>query len=276
MKVVVIGSRGMLGRAVMEACQERNWEVAGYGRPEIDITKMDGNEIEDGDWIVNCAAYTNVDKAEEDPVQAFSVNSDGVKRIVEMCALRDLKLLQVSTDYVFDGQKGLPYTEDSIPNPINVYGKSKLEGEVWAKTLKKNALIIRTQALFGQYGNSFVKAILDKAKAGERHFRVVCDQFTCPTNVRHLAKAMVCLMVKDISGIVNVSASGFCSWYEFAKMILDQAGIDVEVIPVKSADYKTKAVRPKMTILSKRKYLMLTGNELPSFKEGLQEYLKEI
>ena len=275
MKIVVIGARGMLGRAVMDACQTVGWEVAGYDLPELDITRMDGREVEEADWVVNCAAYTNVNQAEEEASKAFLVNAVGAGNIARMCNLYGWKMLQVSTDYVFDGNRrfGHSYDEDDETNPVNVYGMSKLMGEYLVKKERPGALIVRTQSLFGSHGVNFVDKILDKA-VFESTIPVVEDQISCPTYVVHLAQGMVALMENNVSGIVNCSSEGSCSWYDFAKEILVQSGIDSVIVEsVRTGSYPVKAVRPSISTLCKARYEIFTGDEMPHWKNGLREYL---
>ena len=276
MKVCVIGAKGMLGRAVMDACQAVGWEVAGYDLPELDITKMDGREVEECNWLVNCAAYTNVNEAEVEATKAFEVNAAGAGRLARMCSQQGWRMLQVSTDYVFDGRKGVlsfAYDEDDKTNPVNVYGMSKLMGEYLVKKERPGALIVRTQSLFGSHGVNFVDNILDKA-VFESTIPVVEDQISCPTYVVHLAQGMVALMENNVSGIVNCSSEGSCSWYDFAKEILVQSGIDSVIVEsVRTGSYPVKAVRPSISTLCKAGYEIFTGDEMPHWKNGLREYL---
>jgi len=275
MKVVVIGGRGMLGRAVLDACQRDGWEVAGYDLPELDITKMDGREVEQADWVVNCAAYTQVDKAETEPTKAFEVNACGAGRVARMCQERGIRHLYVSTDYVFDGEKHEPLDEDDQTGPVNLYGYSKLIGEKLVRLECPDTLIVRTQSLFGKFGVNFVEAILKQVTTGKKELSVVDDQYSCPTYVVHLAKAMVKLMLLGEGEIVHVSAEGGMSWYEFAKLILKEAGRDVVVNPLKSFDGRpVKAERPAYSVLSKARYKVITGEGMPTVVEGLREYLE--
>lgn len=274
MKAVVIGGRGMLGRAVLDAAQAAGWEVAGYDLPELDITKMDGREVEETDWVVNCAAYTQVDRAETEPTTAFEVNACGAGRVARMCKQRGWKLLHVSTDYVFDGKKRGEYDEDDPTGPLSAYGASKLLGETLVLEECPEALIVRTQSLFGKFGVNFVEAILKQVEEGKKELKVVEDQVSCPTYVGHLASAMVTLMALDAQGVVHVSNEGWLSWYSFAKLILDEVGIrDVVVLPVKAEEFAARAERPAWSVLCKAKYITLTGKEMPAVEDGLRAFL---
>lgn len=283
MRIGVIGGRGMLGSAVLEACEKEGWEVESYFRPFLDIEHMSGWEMNDCDYVVNCAAYTQVDKAEKEPTKAFSVNAVGAGYIAKMCRERGMKLIQISTDYVFDGQGEIAYNESDQTNPLNTYGMSKFIGEVLVRKECPNACIVRTQALFGDYGSNFVKAILKQLKDGKKELEVVDDQYTCPTYVRHLAAALVKIIKcseerKDTSGLLNISASGGCSWYEFAKAIVSivEEGKDVVVKPVKSVLGEGVAMRPLFSMLCKDRYEELTGDTMPRWETGLSQYLMSI
>lgn len=277
MRVIIIGAKGMLGRELMTVCQVRGHEVIGYALPEVDITKIEKIEgIEGCDWVINCAAYTDVDKAEEEPTKAFEVNACGAGRISRICKENKCGILQVSTDYIFDGMWNIPYKENDQANPLNTYGMSKHIGETLSWRENSEVLIIRTQCLFGKYGENFVRFILNQVEAGKKELDIIDDQVMCPTYVGHLAEAMLFLMEKDIKGeTVHVSSEGFCSWCEFAKEILKVRGIkDILVKPIKAEDSKSKAIRPRWSVLDKDLYRSLTGKDMPTWQESLREYLR--
>ena len=192
-----------------------------------------------------------------------------------MCMEHGMGLLHVSTDYVFDGKQKF-YDEDDPTGPLNIYGHSKLAGEILVRQECPEALIVRTQSLFGKHGVNFVEAILKQVAAGKKELGVVDDQFSCPTYVGHLAQAMVKLMTIGDGGTVHVSNEGEMSWYAFAKMILKEAGVkDVVVNPTKSFDGReVKAVRPACSVLSKARYEVITGEAMPLCGDGLREYLR--
>lgn len=277
MKIVIIGWKGMLGRALTGMCQACGHEVAGYDLPELDITKMDGREVEEGDWIVNCAAYTHVDRAEQEPTKAFEVNACGAGRVARMCAANGWKMLQVSTDYVFDGTLQTAYNEEDQTNPLNSYGMSKFIGEslVWKE--HPTALIVRTQSLFGNHGPNFVKSILRQVAEGKTELNVVDDQVSSPTYVGHLATGMLQLMENGATGTVNVSAEGFCSWWDFAVTILAEKKIEnVIVNPTKASYNLGVAERPAWSVLNKDLFRSLTASDMPKWQDGLKEYLAEM
>ena len=226
--------------------------------------------------VVNCAAYTDVDGAESDPIAAMAVNRNGTARVAACCADRDVPLLYVSTDYVFEGAAERPYTEEDPPAPVNVYGKSKLAGERVVRAVCARCLVVRTQSLFGRNGRNFVNAVLAKLEEPEPELRVVNDQTSSPTYTVHLADAILRLLNANAQGIVNVSAEGEATWYEFACRIAAAVRPDVEVAPVSSIEYPRAARRPAYSVLDKTRYRELTGHEMPSWEAGLDEYLGEL
>jgi len=278
MNVTVLGAKGMLGTDLMAALANAGINARGYDLPDVDITLDNGGLERIGrcDWIVNCAAYTNVDGAEKDSDKAFAVNRDGVRRIAECCKRSNSSLMHISTDYVFDGTSGTAYAEDAPVNPVNVYGRSKLDGENEVLSAGVKHLIVRTQSLFGINGANFVRAIMSRLEAGTGALKVVNDQVSSPTYTVHLADAILRLLRTDKQGIVHVSASGECSWYEFACVIAASIKPGAEVLPVTSSEYIRPARRPAYSVLDKGLYTSWTGSGMPSWKEGLKEYLERI
>jgi len=266
----------MLGRDLVAAGAAAGLEVFGYDLPEIDIARDASglDKLPDADWLVNCAAYTDVDGAESAVETALAVNRDGARRVAAWCAARKVNLLHVSTDYVFDGTGTSPYREDDPTRPVNAYGQSKLAGEQEVRTLCPSALIVRTQSLFGLHGRHFVQAILTHLESGKRPLRVVDDQTSCPTYTVHLADSILRLLNSGKHGIVHVSASGHCTWYEFACAIVAAVGPGTEVVPVSSREYRRPARRPALSVLDKTRYTSWTNHEMPSWKAGLAQYLK--
>jgi dTDP-4-dehydrorhamnose reductase len=277
MKVLVIGVKGMLGTDVMEACLEAGMDALGFDLPELDITKYTEMlpQLPNADLIINCAAYTRVDDAQTERDAAFGVNSEGVRNLARLSHQRQVRVMHVSTDYVFDGMSKRPYLETDRTNPLNMYGASKLAGEKALRSGGGPYVIVRTQSLFGKHGPNFVKAIVRKLKEGDEPLRVVNDQVSAPTYTRHLADAMVRLATCRADGIVHVSAAGSCSWYDFACAIVERLKPGHEVIPVSSAEMKRPAARPKYSLLDQQRYTALTGHSLPDWQEGLDAYLEE-
>jgi dTDP-4-dehydrorhamnose reductase len=277
MKVAVIGCNGMLGTDLVAACSSAGIEALGLDLPGFDVTKFDGvrANIPAVDRVVNCAAYTRVDDAETQRDPAYAVNAEGAGNVARICSARNIGLIHISTDYVFDGRKGSAYSEDDPVNPVNVYGASKLAGEELVRGAGGRSLIIRTQSLYGVRGANFVRAIVQRLKKSDEPLRVVNDQFTSPTYSRHLAAAIVRLLQSEREGIVNVVASGHCSWFEFAQEIIARVKPGAGIVPVGAAEYARPAPRPAYSVLSTKRYREWTGSALPTWKKGLEEYIAE-
>ena len=235
------------------------------------------------DIIIHSAAYTDVDGCEINPQKADSVNSLGTHNVVSLTKEVGAVLVYISTDYVFDGRKKTPYIESDETCPINVYGKTKLEGERHVETNLKRYFIFRTSWLFGKGGRNFVDSIINKARAGER-LRIVDDQVGSPTWTVDLASGIGNLMkfysekgeIPNIYGIYHLTNSGRCSWHEFAKVILTYAGIkDAAVNTITTQELNRPANRPALSILDNTKYENLTGMRLRPWQEAVREYLKE-
>jgi len=278
LKTVVVGSAGMLGCDLVEAVGAAGWEACGFDLPAIDITDPDSVEAvlpEDADVVINCAAYTRVDDAESERELAVSINGDGAGNLARVCAARGVRMLQLSTDYVFDGKGTRPYREEDPVEPINAYGASKLEGERQVMDAGGPHLVVRAQSLFGVHGPSFVRAIRRKLDEGSEPLRVVNDQVCSPTYTRHLAEAIVALIESGSTGIVHVRASGECSWWEFAGAIAEQCSPGTTVYPVPSSVYPTPAARPAYSIIDCTRYQEWTKRAMPHWREGLAAFLGE-
>lgn len=275
MKLVLFGANGMLGRDLRSAAKQAGLDIRGYDLPEVDITsELAGLEAPaPSDRVVNCAAYTDVDGAEAHAQLAYAVNRDGAGRVAAWCATHGTSLVHISTDYVFDGTARQPYREEDRPCPLNTYGRSKLEGEQAVSAACPNALIVRTQSLYGRHGRHFVGAILERIEQGKTPLRVVNDQTSCPTYTGHLATAILRLLSCGKQGIVHVSSSGFCSWYDFACAIAVHTSPQTDVVPVSSTDIRRPAKRPAFSVLDKSRYNSWTGQQMPSWEEGLKHYL---
>jgi dTDP-4-dehydrorhamnose reductase len=299
--VLVTGSEGMLGKALIKSLRTSSIQAIGAdiksNENPLDITNLDDTSSVikkiHPDIIIHTAAYTNVDGCEKTPEKAYAVNAEGTKNIAQ--AAKDIGsfLIYISTDYVFDGGKLAPYTEKDKPSPISVYGKSKLTGEEAMRDILDNYLIIRTSWLFGKGGKNFVDAIIEKAKSGQA-LKVVNDQTGCPTYTQDLAGA-ICKFLdsspvpnlyanvnqqnlvrgqNDMPAILNITNSGSCSWYEFAKEIIKLKGINnVKIIPIKSNEANMPAKRPKMSVLDNSEYVRLTNKALPAWQDALKHYL---
>ena len=277
MKVVVLGCNGMLGTDLMSACRNARLNAQGFDLPGFDITRLEQvqKQLPFADWVVNCAAYTRVDDAEMRRDAAYAVNAEGAGNVARVCSTRNVGLIHISTDYVFDGRKGSAYTEEDTVNPLNVYGASKLAGEELVRGAGGRSLVVRTQSLFGVRGSNFVKTLLQRLRSSDEPLRVVNDQYSSPTYTRHLAAAIVRLLSLGRLGTVNVVASGHCSWFEFAKEIAARVKPAAVVNPVGSREYPRAATRPAYSVLDTSRYREWAGSDLPSWQKGLEEYLAE-
>jgi len=277
--ILVIGARGMLGRDLMGILQSSlpNDGVIGWDIEEIDIRKEEETvtKIEKlrPEIVIHIAAYTDVDGCELDEEKAFAVNAEGTKHVALAASRCRAKVVYLSTDYVFDGNRREPYLESDLPHPLNVYGLSKLKGEQYVQEWVKDFLIIRTQWLYGRYGKNFVASILRQAREKEI-LSIVNDQIGSPTCTADLAKAISVLIQFNGQGIFHVASSDLCSWYTFGQAILKLSGKDkVRVIPVSSQELGRPAVRPFYSVLNCQKLRKETGLTLPPWSEALKDYL---
>ncbi|MBO0320991.1 dTDP-4-dehydrorhamnose reductase [Muricauda sp. CAU 1633] len=255
-RILVTGSSGQLGQTIQEYAYNRSDFFFDFkSSNELDITErkelydvfQDGNY----DFCINCAAYTNVERAEKQPETAFKVNAEGVKNLAELCNEHKTTLVHISTDYVFDGEKETPYTVDDLANPINEYGKSKLSGEKFVQEIIPNHYIIRTSWLYSKkYGHNFYRTILKKALAGES-LHITDAQKGRPTNTEGLTKFILeeIILNKKSFGTYHFVDGGAMTWYEFAKQILEDNGLTGKVNLVLDRNYRTFAKRPKNSVL---------------------------
>jgi dTDP-4-dehydrorhamnose reductase len=278
MKVVVTGAAGQLGQDVMQELERKNHQAFGADRQQLDITKEKEvlafiSEVKP-DVILHCAAYTNVDAAEENEDAAYQVNAAGTEYLAKAAKLNGTKMMYISTDYVFDGTAIEPYEVDEPTKPLGAYGRTKLAGEQLLQKHLEEFFIVRTAWVFGIYGNNFVKTMIRLGKErGE--VGVVHDQVGSPTYTVDLAQFMVELMETDKYGIYHATNSGICSWYEFAVEIFKQAGMNVTVNPLTSDQFPRPAARPKYSVLSKKRIEQQGLKPLRDWKEALAAYLAE-
>ncbi len=259
-KVLVTGANGQLGRCIKDASV--NFPKLNFlfvSREDLDIENKEAvSEIfskNQFDYCINTAAYTNVEKAESEQEKAFQINAEAVKTVALICNQSNTTLIQISTDYVFDGKKTTPYTEEDTTSPINVYGASKLKGEQYIQEICNNYFIIRTSWLYSQYGHNFYNSILKFVKEG-RDLQITTEQIGTPTNANDLANAVLQIIKSgsNKSGIYNVSNSGEATWYDFAKEILKQTKQINMTNLEKTEEYRTFAARPKFSVLDIKKY----------------------
>ena len=260
----------MLGQDVMRAAGS---EAVGFTRAELDVTDESAvrEALADAELVINCAAFTDVDGAEGDPVAAHAVNARGAHNVAAAAP----RVIYVSTDYVFDGSKTGPYVESDPVNPLSAYGRSKLEGERATLTAGPHNLVVRTSWLFGAGGRNFVTTML-RLGEGREQLKVVDDQVGCPTFTGHLAEALLALgrgegAADGVSphGFLHVAGGGSCSWFEFARAIFERAGVDVDVQPCSTEDFPRPAPRPANSVLASER----GAPELPAWQEGLDAYL---
>lgn len=275
MKVLIIGATGLLGKPLM-----RQWKgaaVVGTGSRDLDIRNSarvrEVIEEQRPDWVVLAAAYTDVDGCENNPELALAVNRDGAANVATAASATGSKLLLLSSDYVFDGRKRIPYEIDDERNPQSVYGRSKAEAELRLRETLPDCCIVRTSWLFGVGGKCFPDTIL-KLAAARPALDVVNDQRGSPTYTVDLARAIVDLCNKNAHGIVHVSNAGNCTWFEFAREIVGSAELQAEVRPVSSAQMARPAPRPAYSVLSATS-LHNYGIEMPEWKDALRRYLNE-
>lgn len=274
-KILITGAFGQLGTELSALLPD----AIKTDRDTLDITNADAvkrfvdkNQIE---TIVNCAAYTAVDKAEDDFDTAQKINVVGPRNLTNTGA----KIVHISTDYVFDGTGHVPYKTTDKTNPLSVYGSTKLSAEYNVLDKADNAaIVIRTAWLYSPYGNNFVKTMLRLGKE-KQDINVVYDQIGTPTYAADLAKAIVAIlpqMNKNNSGIYHFTDEGVCSWYDFATEIMTMAGLKCNVHPIPSSEYPTRATRPPYSVLDKSKIKRVFGVEIPHWRKSLQVCLKEL
>lgn len=287
MNILITGANGQLGSEIKTLTKEfPGWQFLFTDVEELDITNE--NEVKNyfqqnqPDFVINCAAYTAVDKAESDAQTAEKVNTLAPKLLAKYSKITGSKLIHISTDYVFDGESFVPYSEENKVNPKGVYGKTKLQGEINCFAENPDSLVIRTSWLYSTFGNNFVKTML--RLAGERDkLNVVFDQVGTPTNAADLAEAILSIIQisakhkeKFVPGIYNYSNEGVASWYDFAKAIFEIAGVKCEVSPVLSDQFPTPAKRPNYSVLNKSKIKNTFGLVIPYWKESLKACIQKI
>ena len=279
MKVLVTGAKGQLGTDLMNELAKRGIEGIGVDVEEMDITDAEACrrviKASGADAVIHCAAYTAVDAAEDNVELCRRINGEGTRNVAQACTEADVKLMYISTDYVFDGQGTRPWEPDDERHPLNVYGQTKYEGELAVEELSDKYFIVRIAWVFGVAGKNFIKTMLRLGK--ERGaVSVVDDQVGSPTYTYDLARLLVDMIQTDKYGRYHATNEGLCSWYEFAKEIFRQAGMDVPVTPVSSSEFPAKATRPSNSRMSKEKLSENGFERLPAWQDALGRFLKEI
>jgi dTDP-4-dehydrorhamnose reductase len=281
-KILVTGAEGQLGKCLQDLAKENpSFKFIFCSKAQLDITSEVAikNAVEEyqPSYLVNTAAYTAVDLAESEKEKAFVVNADSMIGLSRICKEKDTRLIHISTDYVFNGDETVPYKEDDVLNPINVYGDSKAAGEI--NTLKENpgAIIIRSSWIYSSYGKNFVKTMLQLMRTREQ-VRVVNDQFGSPTYAADLAVAILNLIVSNkwVGGIYHYTNTGIISWYEFALAIKEIAQLHCEIIPITTSEFPTAAKRPSYSALDNRKIQATYGIIASQWKKSLSVCLEKI
>lgn len=279
MRVLVTGAKGQLGYDIVKRLELQNIENLGIGREEVDITDKQATIRFISEYkpnvVIHCAAYTSVDKAEDEKEKCYSINVSGTSHIAEACSKVDAALVYISTDYVFNGDNKEPYETGHIPDPICYYGKTKYFGELEVKKYLNKYYIVRVSWVFGQNGSNFVKTMLNLGKQ-RSEIKVVIDQIGSPTYTHDAAKMICKLISTGKYGTYHCTNEGFCSWYEVAKEIFRLASYDTAVIPICSGEYLANAKRPKSSWLSKHSLDVNELERLPEWKDALKRFLNEI
>jgi dTDP-4-dehydrorhamnose reductase len=277
MKILITGSYGQLGRAVVKTARDRGHDTTAHDIDTLDIT--DRSQVYtavsrcEPDWVLNCAAYTAVDDCEVNEPRALAVNAAAVAGLAAACDDVGAALLQVSTDYVFSGELDKPLSETHPTNPINAYGRTKLAGEIEAEKARHH-LIVRTAWLYGHGGQSFIEAIRRQLDSGCLELRVVTDQLGCPTFCSDLAEALLDLTERSTEGIVHAVNSGSVSWFGLAQEIVRLLSADARVLPVTSDEFPRPAKRPRYSVLDTSRLNQLIGRRLPDWQDALARYLE--
>ena len=276
MRIIVTGAKGQLGSDVMQRLSEIGAEAIGADIDRLDITDEKAVDLffkeNRADGVIHCAAYTNVDLAESQKEICRKINADGTRNIAAACEKYGMKLLYLSTDYVFDGRGTEPFETDSPKAPCNFYGKTKLDGETEAARLCKRLFIVRISWVFGENGKNFVKTMLRLA-AERSEISVVCDQTGSPTYTKDLA-VLLCEMISGCKyGVYHATNEGICSWAEFADKIMELSKSETKIIPIPSSQYKSAAVRPANSRLSKSSLDRNGFSRLPHWEDALQRFL---
>lgn len=279
MKILVTGVKGQLGHDVVRELEKRNIEAMGVDIDEMDITDASSvNEVITSarvDAVIHCAAYTAVDAAEENQEICHKVNVEGTQNIATVCKKLGIKMMYISTDYVFDGQGNHFWEPDDKRNPLNIYGQTKYEGELAVQNTLEEYFIVRIAWVFGINGKNFIKTMLNLAKTHD-HLTVVDDQYGSPTYTYDLARLLVDMIISDKYGVYHATNEGICTWYELACEAFKQAGISVDVCPVDSSAYPSKAKRPSNSRMSKDKLDANGFERLPIWQDAVARYVNEL
>jgi dTDP-4-dehydrorhamnose reductase len=284
MNVAVIGANGQLGSDVAKAFADNDDNVVLLTHSEIEVGQLESTkkclESCQPEIVVNTAAMHHVEDCEREPEKAYAVNATGLRNLAIVTKELHASLAHISTDYVFDGKKGIPYEESDIPLPLNVYGNSKLAGEYYVRTINPKHFVLRTSAIYGKHpcrakkGRNFVDLMLELARTRGR-VRVVDDEFISPTPTVDLARQIVALSRSEHYGLYHATSEGSCSWYEFAEEIFSLSQVTVTLEPAAPGEFPAKAPRPQYSVLENSALKRIGMNLFTSWKFGLEGYLQE-
>lgn len=276
-RIAILGGRGMLGTDLAETLSSQGIEPVVYDLPDFNITQSDHltNALNHVNYIVNCAAYTNVDKAESESDLAYQVNAHSVGQLGTLAAQAQVPVLHISTDFVFDGQGNQPYTETDNPNPISVYGASKLEGERQLSQSGCEYCIVRVQWTYGHAGTNFIKKICERAQS-QGEFKVVDDQIGSPTATVEVAKALIQLILKRARGLYHFASQGYVSRFHMAEFLVDHLGLNVTVNPCKTSEFICPAARPLNSRFDCTKIAPYLDEPILPWQQTLITYLEQL
>jgi len=285
MKILITGANGQLGHSTQLTLQDKGVHTIGIGRKQLDFSQPEHVAeyiaAQRADWVINCAAYTQVDKAEEDSDLAFRINRDAAKAVAEGVQSYTGRLLQVSTDFIFDGTQSHPYREDDRANPLGVYGQSKWEGEQAVLEILPTATILRTAWVYGVHGNNFVKTILRLASERDE-LGIIDEQVGSPSSTVDISQAMYALIEKECAGVYHFTNEGVTSWYDFALAAINEAkslGFKFKlkrINPIPASAYPTPAARPSYSVLSKEKIRAVLDYDIPHWQDSLRTMLERL
>ncbi len=274
--ILVTGSTGQLGSDVVKELLKRGYSTLSPNRSELNLCSEDNirNYILNSNCeaIVHCAAYTQVDKAEDEKDLCIKINATATKHIVKCAKILDIPMIYISTDYVFDGTKDGKYTENDETNPINIYGESKLAGEKYVQEILDKYYIVRTSWVFNINGKNFIETMLRLSKANNQ-LSIVNDQIGSPTYTKDLSRLLVDMLETSKYGLYHATNEGYCSWYEFANTIFKLANINIDIKAINSNEYASRAKRPLNSKLSKDKLIEYGFKPLPHWEDALKDYL---
>lgn len=283
MKIAVIGANGQLGSDLVAAFAGYGDEVVGLTHEDLELSSRSSVDAAlqaaEPDFVVNTAAMHHVDKCEADPVAAFAVNGAGARNVAAWARQAGVAVAYVSTDYVFDGEKGSPYIESDLAAPLNVYGNTKLSGELFTAAVAEKYFVVRVSAIYGQRpcrakgGLNFVELMLKLSRERDE-LRVVDDEFVTPTPTEQIARQIVALSRSERYGLYHATAEGSCSWYEFAREIFEAAGTRVRLEKARPGEFPAKVPRPKYSVLENAALKAAGLNVFTDWREGLQRYLQ--